>query len=89
MPGGRKPETEDIEILRLIALHPGPGVASTELADLLEMTQQGITPRLSSLTDDGLVRYRTIGGTNVYTLTLEGQRYVARRLIEGYDEGRQ
>ncbi|NHN65329.1 winged helix-turn-helix transcriptional regulator [Haloarcula sp. JP-Z28] len=85
MPGGRRPETDDIEILRGIALYPGPGVASTELADILEMTQQGVTPRLRSLADDGLVEYRTIGGTNVYRLTLRGEIYVAERELDGYE----
>ena len=85
MPGGRRPETEDIEILRALALHPGPGVASTELADILEMTQQGVTPRLQSLVDDSLVEYRTVGGTNVYRLTLQGETYVAERELDGYE----
>ena len=85
MPGGRRPETEDIEILRAVALHPGPGVATTELADILGMTQQGVAPRLQSLVDDGLVEYRTIGGTNVYRLTLRGETYVAERELDGYE----
>lgn len=85
MPGGRKPDTSDIEILRAMALYPGPGVSSTELADLFDMRQQGMYSRLSSFVDDGLVEYRTIGGTNVYRLTLTGQKYVAKRVLENYD----
>jgi len=89
MPGGRKPETDDIDILRAMALYPGPGVASTELGKVFDMTQQGMSGRLEDFVEDDLVEYRKIGGTNVYRLTLSGQKFVARRVLDGYEDARQ
>lgn len=82
---GRDDEIEDIQILEAIALLPGPAVGTTEVGNLLGMSQQGIYKRLRGLEDDQLVETKMAGGSRIWWLTLAGQEYVARRLLDGYD----
>lgn len=75
---GRKPETPDGEILQQIALARTPFVTSTELAEDLEMTQQGVYSRLQSLEEEELVKSRKVGArARVWWLTDAGREKMA------------
>jgi predicted transcriptional regulator len=65
---GRKPRHTDQEILRMF--HGGPPVRFTdEMADNLNMSQQGAYKRLTKLQERGLVEKHTTGQAAVWWLT--------------------
>lgn len=72
---GPEPTTSDKEILKLIASAPDPVVTSTELADALDMTQQGAYNRLKSLENQEYVRSRKVGASaRVWWITDQGRQ---------------
>lgn len=72
---GPKPDVPDSELLRLIASAPDPVVTSTELAEALDMSQQGAYNRLRSLEEDGYVRSRKVGASaRVWWITDVGRQ---------------
>lgn len=72
---GRKPDVPDDEVLRKIMLSPSPVVTAPELAELLDMTQQGAYSRLRSLQDSGFVDSRKVGANaRVWWVTDPGKQ---------------
>ncbi|WP_225935466.1 helix-turn-helix domain-containing protein [Halobaculum magnesiiphilum] len=71
---GPKPDVPDQEVLRMIASAPDPVVTSSELAEALDMSQQGAYNRLSSLEENGFVRSRKVGASaRVWWITDTGR----------------
>ena len=66
MPGpGRKREVTDEEILRAIRLHADPVVTAPEVADIVDMSSQGVNKRLRQLADQELVIRKEVGSRAV------------------------
>lgn len=83
---GRDKSVSDLEILEAAVLTPGPAVSTTELGDLLGMSQQGIYNRLIQLQEDGLLESKVAGGTRLWWVTFSGEEFVARRRVDGYED---
>jgi DNA-binding MarR family transcriptional regulator len=68
----------DPEVLRLIVTMPDPVVTSSELAEVLDMTQQGAYARLKSLEEGGYLQSKKVGGAaRVYWVTQAGRELAA------------
>ena len=76
---GRKRETSDREILTAMVLHPDPVLATTEVSEAIDMSQQGAFTRLEALQDDGLVHSSKKGTTRVWWPTRRGRQFVAEK----------
>jgi len=75
---GRPPETDDLEILRQVALTPGPVATAPDLVEALDMGISGMNKRLRQLVDDGYLNRREVGASAVvYWLTDAGQEYIS------------
>jgi DNA-binding MarR family transcriptional regulator len=75
---GRPPETSDVEILRQVALTPGPIATAPDLADKLGMGVSGMNKRLRKLVKKGYLKRRDVGASAVvYWLTEDGQKYIS------------
>jgi len=75
---GRKPTVSDAEILRKIAAFPDPVITSVELADAIDMTQQGAYSRLESLESEGFVRSKKVGSrARVWWITDRGRQQLS------------
>jgi predicted transcriptional regulator len=72
--GGRRPTISDEEILAHIRDAPAPFLFSTELAELIDMSQQGAFSRLQDLEQAGLVCGKTSpgGGARAWWLSTAG-----------------
>lgn len=76
---GRQPEVPDAKILHLIAISPAPIVTSVELADRVDMTQQGMHKRLKQFQERDWVASKKVGANaRVWWLTDEGRAELAR-----------
>jgi DNA-binding MarR family transcriptional regulator len=77
---GRPPETADHEILREVALSPGPIATAPDLADRLGMGVSGMNKRLKKLVESGYLKRKEVGASAVvYWLTEEGKEYLANQ----------
>lgn len=75
---GRPPETADSEILREVALSPGPIATAPDLAETLDMGVSGMNKRLRKLVDKGYLKRQEVGASAVvYWLTEDGKEYLA------------
>lgn len=75
---GRPPDVTDEEILREVALVPGPVATATDLAERLEMSSAGVNKRLDALVEEGYLHERKVGGRAiVYWLTEKGETTAA------------
>ena len=75
---GRKPTVSDEDILKEIALAPDPIVTAVEIAEDIEMTQQGAHSRLESLEEQSFVRSKKVGSrARVWWLTDLGRQQLA------------
>jgi DNA-binding MarR family transcriptional regulator len=75
---GRKPEVEDDEILEAIALHPDPVVTASEVAESIDMSQQGINKRLRDLADRDLIVRKEVGARAIiYWLDDDGKELIS------------
>lgn len=70
---GRKPTVTDGELLRIFAESPHEFLATNEVADEIEMSQQGTSKRLDSLSEDGYLYTRVAGNVRIWWLTQEGK----------------
>lgn len=69
---------DDIEFLRIFALSSDPVLTALEIANDLEMSQQGAYSRLRNFEADGLVNSKKVGAkARVFWLTDEGKNYVS------------
>mgnify|MGYP000538863324 CR=1 FL=1 len=74
---GRKRQLSDLRILQAVLLAPDPIVTAPELTERLEMSRQGLNPRLSELTKRGLLNRRKVGSRAVvYWITDDGRRHL-------------
>lgn len=71
--GGRPPTVSDVEILRSFTGSPDPVLFTTEVADVVGLSQQGIYKRLSELESNGYVRSKAGGNARVWWITREGR----------------
>jgi predicted transcriptional regulator len=62
---GRKREVSDEEILRAIRLHADPVVTAREVADIVDMSSQGVNKRLRELVDQELIVRKEVGARAV------------------------
>jgi predicted transcriptional regulator len=79
---GREAETTDLEILRVGLLVPEPFFTSSDVAEEIEMSQQGAHYRLTQLQDDGLIESKKAGNARAWWLTYEGKKFVADELLD-------
>lgn len=73
---GREETIDDETILKLIRDSDDPFLATSEVADLLGFSPQGTLKRLYSLEEDGYLRYKKAGNTNIWWLTDTGVKYL-------------
>ena len=57
---GRKPEVEDREILEQFVQSDEPAFGANELAELVDMSRQGVDYRLRDLQEKGLVASKIV-----------------------------
>lgn len=75
---GRNKEVSDKQILQAIALHPDPIVTSSEVAESVDMTKQGVNKRLNKLAEDEYVVRKSVGARAVvYWLSEDGKERAA------------
>lgn len=75
---GRKPTVPDVDILREIAVAPDPIVTAVELADEIDMSQQGAYSRLETLESEEYVRSKKVGSrARVWWITDKGRQQLA------------
>jgi len=65
MSRGRAKTMSDEEIISLVREHPDRAVTAKELAEVVEMTSQGLLKRLNDLEDRGPVTKKTVGANAV------------------------
>jgi Mn-dependent DtxR family transcriptional regulator len=75
--GGRPPKQTDEEVLKLFIDDSAPFLFTSEVAELLDMTQQGAYNRLTSLEKQGYVSGKTAKNARGWWLTPEGATYVS------------
>jgi Mn-dependent DtxR family transcriptional regulator len=74
---GRPPKHDDREVLSLFTEADAPCLFTTEVAELLNMTQQGAFERLSNLEEKGYAAGKTHKNARVWWLTPEGANYIS------------
>jgi len=71
---GRDKKLTDVEILKEISLHPDPVVTTSEIAERVEMTRQGLNNRMNELAETGDLVRKDVGGRAViYWLSKQGK----------------
>jgi len=71
---GPDPSDSDIKILRLVRSQEGGFATAPEIEPRTEVGEKQTRNRLDSLVEDGLLKYRKVGSTNVYWLSDDGER---------------
>jgi predicted ArsR family transcriptional regulator len=80
---GRPPSVPTEEVLQAVVLHPDPVVTTSDLADQLDLSHDGIRERLKSLSQEGLLKEKKVGGSAVvFYITEKGRNRLAE--AEGY-----
>lgn len=69
---GPEPSDKDLELLRYVKLQRGGFATAREVNDHTSVGYRQTLNRLDALADAGLLNVRTVGRTNVYWLTDEG-----------------
>lgn len=71
---GRPPRNSAADVCRVIALHPEPVVASGDIYEELDLTQDGALDRLHTLAADGYLNKKRVGSSGmVFWLTDKGK----------------
>lgn len=73
---GRKREVSDRELLVAARNIPEPVFTAKEVAQEVDMTQQGVDKRLRKLEDDQLVNSAKKGASRVWWVTYRGRKFV-------------
>lgn len=73
--GGRPPKHSDTEVLELFIASSDPFLFTTEVAEMLDMTQQGAHARLSSLTEKGYIRSKKTENARGWWITHAGREF--------------
>jgi len=80
---GRKPETPDTHYLAAFLASDDPILTSVEVADELDVTQQGAHNRLSSLVEDDFLHSKKVGArARVFWITNTGIVYLAKYIYD-------
>jgi predicted transcriptional regulator len=72
---GRKPEVEDLKILEAFMINDDPAFTSSEIADYVGLTRQGVDHRLHQMIDGGKIATKKPNRDRIYWITNDGQRY--------------
>lgn len=70
---GPEPDDDDLKILSAIRLRPEPFATASDLEPEMEVGRRQTRNRLDDLVDDGFLKVKTVGRTNVYWLTDAGK----------------
>lgn len=70
---GPEPADADIEILKLVNRRPEGFATASDIVDDTQVGRKQTRNRLNALVDDGLLKSRTVGTTNVYWLADAGE----------------
>ena len=69
---GRKPEVEDREILEQFVESGEPAFGANELAEMVDMSRQGVDYRLRDLEEEGLVASKIVSRDRIWWITDKG-----------------
>ena len=78
---GPEPSDDKIKLLSLVKSQEGGFATAPEIEPQTEVGSKQTRNRLDSLVDDGLLKSRKVGSTNVYWLTDEGEAELAQSLV--------
>jgi DNA-binding MarR family transcriptional regulator len=72
---GRPPSLSNTDVLKIVALHHEPVVASKDIHEKMDMTQRGANKRLQKLADEGFLGQKQVGSSAmVFWLTDAGRK---------------
>lgn len=74
---GPEPADADEKLLALVRAQEGGFATAPEIAPATEVSEKQTRNRLDALADDGLLKKRKVGSTNVYWLSDEGEEVLA------------
>lgn len=74
--GGRPPETSDVDILELFISSGDPVLFTTEVAEQIDITQQGAFHRLQQLEEKGYLDTKSTSNARIWWITHAGRDYV-------------
>jgi hypothetical protein len=63
---GRDRSTDDMELMRAICGADGPVASTSEIADAVGMTRQGVGPRLQQLAEKNVIACKSAGGSLIW-----------------------
>jgi predicted ArsR family transcriptional regulator len=86
MPGGREPMISDRQILNVLAEADDPWLTTSEIADKLDYSNQGIKQRLKELAEDGDLCSKRAGISWVWWLPIYSQVSLNFSLEDFQDE---
>jgi predicted transcriptional regulator len=79
MARGPAPKHSDEEILRIFAQSPDPVLFVTELAEQLDMTEEGTRKRIEPLVEDGRLLSKKPGErSRVYWISRKGKQFLSK-----------
>jgi len=73
---GPDPTVSDEELLRSMHMAYKPALGTTEIADMVGISQQAASKRLSRLEEERLIESDKIGNARAWWLTDNGRRYL-------------
>lgn len=73
--GGRPPSVSDVEILELFMEASEPFLFTSEVAQAIDMTQQGAFTRLEELEEMGYVESKSGGNARGWWITHAGRQF--------------
>lgn len=80
MARGPDPKFSDEDILQLFVENPDPVYFVTELADEMDMTEEGVRKRIEPLVEDGRLHSKKPGErTHVYWISRGGKMWLKER----------
>lgn len=80
MARGPDPKDSDEEILQLFVDNPDPVYFASELAEELDMSEEGVRQRIDSMISDGRILTKKPGErTRVYWISREGRLWLKKQ----------
>ena len=75
---GREPTVSDAEILHEFVVSPDAVLTSTEVAEAVDMSRQGVASRFEQLAEDGFLKTKKVGAhARVWWITERGREFYA------------
>lgn len=75
---GRPPSVPTESVLKAVVLYPDPFVTASDIEDYIGLSHDGTRERLKSLTREGYLEERKVGGSAVvFYITKEGREKIA------------